>query len=187
MSPTPVAPPLLFLFIFSIRIINAVSIRTFFQPDEYFQALEPAWRLVFGEGWLTWVPIISHLLRRHCVLTAQQEWREELRSIAHPLIFSWLYKGTYLLLNALNIRDESARGELLNVAPRLLQAVFATAGDIYTYKLGSKILGEQAGWTSVGACAPPVLDSMLINYPLVAISLPWECVPLVLLDSDVFE
>lgn len=55
MSQPPVPPHLLFFFVLSIRVINAVSVRTFFQPDEYFQALEPAWRMVFGEGWLTWV------------------------------------------------------------------------------------------------------------------------------------
>ncbi|KAF8425651.1 Alg9-like mannosyltransferase family-domain-containing protein [Tirmania nivea] len=131
MSQPPVPPHLLFPFVLSIRVINAVSVSTFFQPDEYFQALEPAWRMVFGEGWLTW------------------EWREELRSIAHPLIFSWLYKGTYFILKGLGIHDEAVRGDIFNVAPRLLQAVFATLGDIYTYKLGTKTLGEEAGWTSL--------------------------------------
>ena len=41
-----------------IRLINACWIATFFQPDEYFQALEPAWNLAFGSNsgaWLTWV------------------------------------------------------------------------------------------------------------------------------------
>lgn len=40
------------------RFINALCVRTFFQPDEYFQALEPAWRIAFGSdsgAWLTWV------------------------------------------------------------------------------------------------------------------------------------
>lgn len=44
--------------IFAVRFVNALCVRTFFQPDEYFQALEPAWNLVFGEdsgAWLTWV------------------------------------------------------------------------------------------------------------------------------------
>lgn len=44
--------------IFAWRLINALCVRTFFQPDEYFQALEPAWQLVYGNGsgsWLTWV------------------------------------------------------------------------------------------------------------------------------------
>jgi hypothetical protein len=40
------------------RFINALCVRTFFQPDEYFQALEPAWSMAFGSesgAWLTWV------------------------------------------------------------------------------------------------------------------------------------
>ena len=44
--------------IFAWRLINALCVRTFFQPDEYFQALEPAWQLVYGKdsgAWLTWV------------------------------------------------------------------------------------------------------------------------------------
>jgi hypothetical protein len=40
------------------RFINSLCVRTFFQPDEYFQALEPAWSIAFGSNsgaWLTWV------------------------------------------------------------------------------------------------------------------------------------
>ncbi len=40
------------------RFVNALCVRTFFQPDEYFQALEPAWKIAFGDAsgsWLTWV------------------------------------------------------------------------------------------------------------------------------------
>ena len=46
------------LFLVAFRILNALSIRTFFQPDEYFQSLEPAWQIAFGEdsgAWITWV------------------------------------------------------------------------------------------------------------------------------------
>ena len=46
------------LFLVAFRILNALSIRTFFQPDEYFQSLEPAWKIAFGEesgAWITWV------------------------------------------------------------------------------------------------------------------------------------
>ena len=45
-------------FLVAFRILNALSIRTFFQPDEYFQSLEPAWELAFGSesgAWVTWV------------------------------------------------------------------------------------------------------------------------------------
>lgn len=48
--------------IFIIRLINAWWITTFFQPDEYFQALEPAWNLAFGSqsgAWLTWVRLFN--------------------------------------------------------------------------------------------------------------------------------
>ncbi len=46
------------LFLVAFRILNALTIQTFFQPDEYFQSLEPAWQLAFGENsgaWITWV------------------------------------------------------------------------------------------------------------------------------------
>lgn len=46
------------LFLVAFRILNALSIRTFFQPDEYYQSLEPAWDIAFGPNsgaWITWV------------------------------------------------------------------------------------------------------------------------------------
>ena len=42
----------------TLRFINAFVVQTFFQPDEYFQSLEPAWQLAFGPdsgAWITWV------------------------------------------------------------------------------------------------------------------------------------
>lgn len=53
------------LFLIGFRIVNALVVRTFFQPDEYFQALEPAWKLVFGEdsgAWITWVCSLQRAL-----------------------------------------------------------------------------------------------------------------------------
>lgn len=49
---------LIFGCLLIFRIINAFSIKTFFQPDEYFQSLEPAWDAAFGPesgAWTTWV------------------------------------------------------------------------------------------------------------------------------------
>lgn len=46
------------LFLIAFRVLNALTVQTFFQPDEYFQALEPAWQLAFGANsgaWITWV------------------------------------------------------------------------------------------------------------------------------------
>lgn len=45
-------------FLIAFRICNALLTRTFFQPDEYFQSLEPAWDIAFGPSsgaWITWV------------------------------------------------------------------------------------------------------------------------------------
>ncbi|UZP41403.1 hypothetical protein NXS19_009219 [Fusarium pseudograminearum] len=53
-----------------IRLINVWWIATFFQPDEFFQSLEPAWNLAFGSqsgAWLTW------------------EWQHQLRTSLHQL------------------------------------------------------------------------------------------------------
>ena len=50
------------LFLIAYRILNTLSIRTFFQPDEYFQSLEPAWQMAFGANsgaWITWVRLLA--------------------------------------------------------------------------------------------------------------------------------
>ena len=52
------------LLLIGLRLLNSLVTKTFFQPDEYFQSLEPAWRIAFGEGsgaWLTWVRSRSSL------------------------------------------------------------------------------------------------------------------------------
>ena len=52
----------------AFRFINALCVRTFFQPDEYFQALEPAWTIAFGDdsgAWLTWVFMLDFFLVAH--------------------------------------------------------------------------------------------------------------------------
>lgn len=51
----------------AFRFINALLVRTFFQPDEYFQSLEPAWQLAYGPqsgAWITWASIYAPLPRR---------------------------------------------------------------------------------------------------------------------------
>jgi phosphatidylinositol glycan class B len=63
----------LLLLLIGLRIFNALTISTFFQPDEYYQSLEPAWRAVFGYGELTW------------------EWREGIRGFLYPSIFASLW------------------------------------------------------------------------------------------------
>lgn len=64
--------PSVFRQLLVIRLLNAWWVLTFFQPDEYFQALEPAWRMAFGEGsgaWITWVSFFMCSPLSLCFLT----------------------------------------------------------------------------------------------------------------------
>ena len=57
----------IFLFLLAFRILNALTIKTFFQPDEFFQSLEPAWEIAFGAesgAWITWVSKQTGKLRK---------------------------------------------------------------------------------------------------------------------------
>ena len=47
-------PPYAFLLPLAFRSVTLLLPLTFFQPDEFYQALEPAHQLVFGYGHLTW-------------------------------------------------------------------------------------------------------------------------------------
>lgn len=60
---TPPSSLRIFLFLIAFRLVNALTVRTFFQPDEFFQSLEPAWRAAFGDDhapWITWVSFPFH-------------------------------------------------------------------------------------------------------------------------------
>ncbi|GJN80521.1 glycosylphosphatidylinositol anchor biosynthesis [Purpureocillium lilacinum] len=108
-----------------IRLINAWWIATFFQPDEFFQSLEPAWRLAFGSesgAWLTW------------------EWHYQLRSSLHPALFS----AAYLVadkLSSLIPAGNVFRTFVVMAAPKTLQAVIAALGDWYAWRLAVTIYG----------------------------------------------
>ncbi len=68
----------LWLLLLGFRVFNALTNKTFFQPDEYWQSLEVAHNLVYGYGHLTW------------------EWQYGIRSIFHPLLFAIPYQLHYL-------------------------------------------------------------------------------------------
>jgi GPI mannosyltransferase 3 len=116
-----------FLFLLAFRLVNALSIRTFFQPDEYFQSLEPAWEKALGPdsgAWITW------------------EWREGLRSSVHPLLFAAVYKATALICDFSNL-TAGARAEALIAAPKVLQAIIAATGDLFTWRLAQELYGSE--------------------------------------------
>ncbi|KAJ5712303.1 hypothetical protein N7493_008771 [Penicillium malachiteum] len=127
--------PNIFLYLIAFRLINALVVRTFFQPDEFFQSLEPAWQIAFGKdqgAWLTW------------------EWRHQLRSSLHPLLFAAVYKLSDCLAILLSL-SPTTRANLLITGPKALQAVVAATGDFYTWKLASRIYGadSRGAWATL--------------------------------------
>ncbi|CZT02488.1 hypothetical protein WAI453_002060 [Rhynchosporium graminicola] len=116
------------------RCINALAVQTFFQPDEYFQSLEPAWQMAFGPqsgAWITW------------------EWHHQLRSSLHPAIFAIVYFVADKVMTFLSFFPQF-RAMILAVLPNLVQAYFAAVGDYYTWQLAEKIHGTG---TKVSAAA----------------------------------
>ncbi|KAK1549848.1 hypothetical protein Q3G72_008903 [Acer saccharum] len=105
----------------AFRVVNALLIQTYFNPDEHWQALEVAHHIVFGYGHLTW------------------EWKEGIRSYLHPMLFALLYK-------ILAILHLDFPWFMVN-APRLLQAIFSAVGDLYLYKLSNALFNDRvAKW-----------------------------------------
>ncbi|KAB5558126.1 glycosyltransferase family 22 protein [Coniochaeta sp. 2T2.1] len=118
----------IFTFFLILRFINALCVRTFFQPDEYFQALEPAWSIAFGAdsgAWLTW------------------EWEYQLRSSLHPALFGGAYNVAYKLMTLLDVVP-SVKSSVLVALPKVIQSVFAAASDFYTWKLAEKVFGANS-------------------------------------------
>ncbi|KAF2117574.1 Alg9-like mannosyltransferase family-domain-containing protein [Lophiotrema nucula] len=110
----------------AFRIVNALTLRTFFQPDEFFQSLEPAWQLAFGQdsnAWITW------------------EWRTQLRSSLHPEVFAGVYFVAAKLATLCGLNLPS-RAELFIAAPRVAQAISAALLDHYTWKLAGRVYGR---------------------------------------------
>ena len=118
-----------------IRVTIALATRTFFQPDEYFQGLEPAHFLVFGYGDLTW------------------EWTSKppIRSIIYPALnipIYWLLKvfrldGTSLLVRChfSGCHCRLTRGTKI-AAPKVLHGLMAAGTDIWVWELSRRTLGQ---------------------------------------------
>ena len=124
------------------RIANAVTIKTFFQPDEYFQSLEPAWRIAFGPesgAWITW------------------EWREQLRSSMHPMLFAGVYRAAATMCEFFEVTP-GVEAELLIASPKILQAGISATGDLFTWRLSRKVYGPgnnaSLAALALTACSP---------------------------------
>ncbi|KAK0463835.1 glycosyltransferase family 22 protein [Desarmillaria tabescens] len=114
----------------TVRLVIALCTRTFFQPDEYFQALEPAHNIVFGYGNLTW------------------EWLNPfpIRSILYPA----LNVPIYWALKVTGIHEIRPWGDfLLIIGPRILHGTLAAGTDIWICSLTRRTIGERYVSTSL--------------------------------------
>ncbi|KAJ1926378.1 glycosylphosphatidylinositol anchor biosynthesis, partial [Tieghemiomyces parasiticus] len=139
------------------RLANAYSVSTYLVPDETWQSLEVAHRVVFGTGYLTW------------------EWHHQLRSYAYPFYVSTLYR---LVRWVLPVDDPFQLGSTQSDSPNATAAFLAVDGtawavylppivlgattaaiiDWYTYKFSWRYLGPLvADWTLVAS---------LLSYPM---------------------
>lgn len=90
------------------RVFNSLSLATFFQADEFYQALEIAHERVFGYGYVTW------------------EWPQHLRLTLHPL----LYSLGYSFLEAFNADSRAA----VKLVPKFINAAIAAISELMMYK-----------------------------------------------------
>ena len=139
----------IFAALLALRIANALSLRTFFQPDEFFQSLEVAVDLAYGSGsnaYITW------------------EWKKRLRSSLHPFIFAAVYRGTLKVASTCGL-SLSTMAELLLLAPKVTQALFAALLDWHTWKLAEKAYGRGSR-TAFGAVRHPPSLSLSLSLSL---------------------
>ncbi|KAJ6525673.1 glycosyltransferase family 22 protein [Mycena capillaripes] len=107
-----------------VRVFIALCTSTVFQPDEYFQSLEPAHHLVFGYGHLTW------------------EWLSPrpIRSILYPA----LNVPIYWFLKVTGLDTLGTLGDWLVIGgPRILHGSLASLTDIFLCSLTKTVLGER--------------------------------------------
>ncbi|WFD32198.1 glycosylphosphatidylinositol anchor biosynthesis [Malassezia sp. CBS 17886] len=120
---------MLALFLALRGALALVSSRTFFQPDEYWQSLEIAHRIVFGYGYRTW------------------EWTgaPPIRSAVHPALFV----PVYWVLRVLRLDG----GALLTAAPALWQSALTAAGESFAHTLVRRLGGARVAdtWVRCGA------------------------------------
>ncbi|KNC47061.1 GPI mannosyltransferase 3 [Thecamonas trahens ATCC 50062] len=142
-----------------LRLALALTLATYFAPDEYWQGPEVAHALVFGYGHTTW------------------EWSTaRLRSHLHPAIFAALYA----LLAAIGADTPAA----VIYAPRLLQALVQAATDVLVVRLviarlpRGKLVFPAAAAVQLGSwyaafCGTRTLSSTMAALPVAAALLAW--------------
>ncbi len=160
----------MFWTLLGLRLVDALTMTSYFQPDEYYQALEPAWQMAFGRdsgAWLTWVCMRRPRAARakgEKLTRAPQDWQHQLRSSLHPALFAAAYVVTDRVARLLPLAylplGHKALPQLLIAAPKVVQAVVAAAEDRYTWQLAVRLFGPDstASWFAVRRLPCPSLS-----------------------------
>lgn len=105
--------------LFGWRIFNALVTRTFFQADEFWQALEPAHFKAFGYGGLTW------------------EWNNGLRSYGFPFLLEIAYRLARVVFEGCKL--DKMEYYCVIIFPKVIMAFIAAVGELYTVLFVKKI------------------------------------------------
>ena len=105
-----------FFYLVLFRVLNALVVDTYFNPDEFWQGPEIAHKIVYGYGHATW------------------EWSARLRGYAHPL----LYAAVYAAGDAVGLRS----AWFTTNAPRWMHAFVAAAHDAACFRLAKRFHGD---------------------------------------------
>uniref|UniRef100_A0A914BUG0 Mannosyltransferase n=1 Tax=Acrobeloides nanus TaxID=290746 RepID=A0A914BUG0_9BILA len=148
-----------FIVAIAFRTLTAFLIQTWFVPDEIFQSIEVAYKIVYHQGHLSW------------------EWHEEnsLRSAIHPsclALIYWVFKWLGLDSNW-----------IIAYAPRIVHTIIFAIGDVFLLKLARRVLNSHeksiymtmfihfTNWFTL-YCAPRTLSNSL-ETALTLIGLNW--------------
>ncbi|SMN19221.1 similar to Saccharomyces cerevisiae YGL142C GPI10 Integral membrane protein involved in glycosylphosphatidylinositol (GPI) anchor synthesis [Maudiozyma saulgeensis] len=116
-----------FLVLVIWRVINALSVNTFFQADEFWQSLEPAHVKAFGYGELTW------------------EWKLGIRGYVFPFLFELCYRLIKCItwtLGYLNVdfnNQNKFEYSCTILFPKLLMAILGAIGEYHMVILVRKL------------------------------------------------
>lgn len=135
---------LLFGLAASVRILGAALLRTYANPDEYWQSPEIAHKLVYGVGYVTW------------------EWwpANELRGAVHPLVIAGAYAIATFSARILHVPEYI----LVALAPKLLHALLAAVTDVSVYVIAHACMRASVGASHARAVAQAAFVAMLLNW-----------------------
>ncbi|KAG6814598.1 hypothetical protein H0H92_000127 [Tricholoma furcatifolium] len=117
-----------------VRLLIALSTRTFFQPDEYLQSLEPAYNVVFGNAHLTWEWLAPNPIRSvlYPALNIPVYWLLKVSGVTEfSSVSDWLLVGSTTAFAALFLLDSLYYGQLTSTPLNFLRTNLSAVSLFY--------------------------------------------------------